>query len=100
MGEVKSKLTGNILKPWSDGRGYLKVNMDGKSFRLHRLVAEAFIVNPEPTIRTIVNHKKGKKIDCRASQLEWVTQSENIQHAWDNGLCKRKKVSNGRRKTV
>jgi len=95
MGQVRSRKSGQILKPWSDGKGYLKVTLDGQMLRLHRLVAETFIENPEPGIRNIVNHKKGKKTDCRASQLAWVTQSENIQHAWDTGLCKRKKVCHG-----
>lgn len=61
-------------------------------------------LTPDPETKNVVNHKKGKKHDCRASQLEWVTQAENIQHAWDTGLCKRKdrkKVNkNGSRKTV
>jgi hypothetical protein len=50
----------------------------------------AFIPNPEN--KPVVNHKKGKKHDCRASQLEWATVAENTQHAWDHGLCKRKKT--------
>lgn len=34
-------------------------------------------------------HKHGKKHDCRASQLEWATISENTKHAWDHGLIRR-----------
>ena len=91
MGKVRNSRTGNILTPYDDGSGYLRVKLDGDNCRLHILVAVAFVPNPEPDTKTIVNHKKGKKHDCRASQLEWVTQSENIQHAWDTGLCKRKR---------
>ena len=67
--------------------------------RLHILVATAFCSHPEG--KNIVNHKRGKKHDCRASQLEWVTQSENIQHAWNIGLCGRGGVNgNGSRKKL
>ena len=91
MGDVRNIRTGRILKTYDDGRGYLRVKIDGRCERLHILVAVAFIPNPE--CKKIVNHKKGKKHDCRDSQLEWVTQSENIQHAWNTGLIKRKKVN-------
>lgn len=92
MGQIRSKKTGRLLKPYDDGSGYLRVKLNGKCRRLHILVAVAFVPNSDPENRNIVNHKKGKKHDCRASQLEWVTQQENIQHAWAIGLCKRKKV--------
>lgn len=99
MGQVKNIRTGKMLKPYNDGSGYLRVKLDGRCCRLHILVAEAFLEKPEG--KDIVNHKKGKKHDCRASQLEWVTQSENIQHAWDTGLFKNKRVKQiGSRKTV
>lgn len=95
MGQVRNIRTGNILAPYDDGSGYLRVKLDGENCRLHILVAVAHVPNPEPETKNIVNHKRGKKHDCRASQLEWVTQAENIQHAWDTGLCRRKKVKTG-----
>lgn len=98
MGEVRNKKTRYIVKPYDDGNGYLRVKLDNCNCRLHILVAIAFIPNPEN--KSVVNHKKGKKHDCRASQLEWVTQKENIQHAWKTGLCNRKKVKRGSRKAV
>lgn len=100
MSDVRSRKTGRLLKPYDDGSGYLRVKIDGKCCRLHILVAIAFVPNPDPETKNIVNHKKGKKHDCRASQLEWVTQQENIQHAWNTGLCKRKKVKHGTRKKL
>lgn len=87
LAQVRSVKTGKLLAPYDDGSGYLRVKLDGVNCRLHILVALAFIPNPEN--KPIVNHKRGRKHDCRASQLEWATISENTKHAWDYGLIQR-----------
>lgn len=84
FGRVKSNR--KILTPWNDGKGYMKVELHGKSMRVHRLVAQAFIPNPEN--KKQINHKDGNKSNNDSSNLEWCTNSENTKHAWDSGLRK------------
>lgn len=73
-------------------KGYLRCNLkkDGKryDFTIHRLVALSFL--KEDKKRVFVNHKNGIKTDNRLENLEWCTQSENIEHAVKNRLIKTK----------
>ena len=64
--------------------GYASVRLPDKNHLVHRMVAEAFIPNPEN--KPQVNHKDGNKRNNNASNLEWVTPKENMAHAWANGL--------------
>jgi len=57
-----------------------------KNAMVHRLIAQAFVHNPDPENKTQVNHINGLKHDNREVNLEWVTPLENTTHAWRTGL--------------
>lgn len=92
MGRVRSCKYGKwkVLKPATINKGYFFVNLwrngEGKHYLVHRLVAEAFIPNPDD--KPQVNHINGVKNDNREVNLAWCTSSENRQHAYDAGLNK------------
>ena len=78
-GRVKNAITGKFKTQSDNGHGYLKVilykNNKGKNEYVHRLVALAFIPNPEN--KTTVNHLDEDKQNNYVGNLEWATQSEN-----------------------
>lgn len=89
LGEFRNRETGKKLKPATDRYGYLKLAYRGDSGKthyatIHRLVALAFIKNPEG--KPQVNHINGNKKDNRRINLEWSTSSENISHSFETGL--------------
>jgi hypothetical protein len=91
QGRVKSYKCGKekILKPGFKGNGYCCIGLSKKGFKtkshlIHRLVAEAFIDNPQN--KSQVNHKDANKLNNSVSNLEWATSKENHKHGWCNGL--------------
>ncbi|CAL6063140.1 HNH_endonuclease [Hexamita inflata] len=87
LGQVRNKQTGRILKPSDNGHGYLQVslylNKIGKRQYIHRLVAQAFLENPN-------NYNDVDHVDCvknnnNVQNLRWTTKSDNQKNK--NGNC-------------
>lgn len=93
-GRLKRSKTGEIKKVFiNKPTGYYRTPLysDGgvkKNHTIHRLVAEAFVPNPD--FKQQVNHINGNRTDNRAENLEWVSSSENVRH----GFIKNGRISN------
>lgn len=91
LGEIRNKIAGNILKMYFFRTGYCRITLSISGRRydisIHRLVATAFIPNPEN--KPDVNHVNGIKTCNWAGNLEWATKKENIDHAIRTGLAHR-----------
>jgi hypothetical protein len=79
---------GRTIKQQVSKNGYVRVELweggKGRKYLVHRLLAKAFIPNPEG--KPQVNHIDGDKTNNSLSNLEWVTQRENQLHAYRTGL--------------
>src|SRR5574344_2527065 len=91
-----ARFSQTVLKPSVFKKGYLMVYLSVKSKKktksVHRIVAEAFIPNPEN--KETVNHKDLDKTNNHVSNLEWLTNEENIRHSVDNGMYKVREIRN------
>jgi hypothetical protein len=85
-GRFWNLIKGKISKP--NQKGYQQVRLGDKKVLIHRLVASAFIPNPDN--HPDVNHKNAIKEDNRVENLEWVSRKENMNHAFENGLMNTK----------
>ena len=106
-GEVRSWYYGikklevpRMLKLKKDKYGYLVVSLHKKDIKkcytVHRLVAKAFIPNPESLPQ--INHVDGNKENNSVFNLEWCTSRDNMRHAFERGLISKQKQSLAQKK--
>lgn len=83
LGNVKNLKTGRILKQQLH-KGYWRVGLrkdnKKKTYSTHRLVAIAFVENPNPEKFDIINHKDENKANCRWDNLEWCDLTYNLNY--------------------
>ena len=88
FGNSNVKTKDRILKQYKTTNGYMQVDLclDSKYIKIgvHRLVAIAFIENPEN--KPEINHIDGNKENNNVNNSEWCTSKENKQHAWNMNL--------------
>ena len=96
------KFPDKIMKPSTNHKGYLIIDLRKNGKRsggfVHRLVGKAFIDNP--LNKEQINHKNGNKKDNRAQNLEWVTNQENMAHAYKVLGRTNKDASESRKRVV
>lgn len=90
-----------ILKQQLSTKKYLQVRLydedgKGKTFKVHRIVAETFILNPDSLLQ--VNHIDGNKENNKVENLEWCTCTENMKHSYNIGLRNRRQAVEHMRK--
>ena len=94
LGRVRSIKNGKVLRGFVINRGYKSITLSNKkkkkAFLVHRLVATAFCENPQGF--EVVNHIDNNPLNNNASNLEWVTQKENVYHAARIGVFTIRKV--------
>ena len=76
-----------VMTPSLDPHGYYRTMLDGRTVKVHRIVAENWLENPLGL--PVVNHIDCNPTNNRVENLEWCTTSENILHAYRTGLEKK-----------
>ncbi len=81
-GEIRNKKTERILRGTPDYDGYIIINLKGHKYKLHKLLAEQFLPNPQNY--TEVNHINTVVTDNRIANLEWSSRSHNQKNRNSN----------------
>lgn len=93
-------LSGKKCTPYKGSDGYAMVshrmtlNKRLHHERVHNIVAEAFVPNPDPENLKYINHIDSDKMNYSPDNLEWCTNSENVYHGWHSGNRTHKNFTN------
>ena len=79
-GRIFSKNRYRFLVPFQEANGYMRVQLNGNKYYVHRLVANAFIENPEPEQYAFVDHINHDRSDNNASNLRWCSHIQNCNN--------------------
>lgn len=90
QGDIRKK--GRLMRHEVTPNGYARIQLRKpaggiKNYFVHTLVAMHFL-SPRPSLAHSINHVDGHKLNNRWDNLDWATQKENTQHAYDTKLCK------------
>lgn len=83
-GKIRNDKSSHIIKQYKGKDGYVRTQLHRKTRTVHRIIAETFI--PKVEGKDFINHKDGDKTHNSVDNLEWCTRSENLLHAYRNGL--------------
>lgn len=81
-----------VLLCQRDAKNVIQVHCENNYYAVHRLVADAFVGNPNPDQYTIVRHKDGDYTNNEASNLEWTSHKNNLIRNYSKGSDTRKKI--------
>ena len=77
---IRKKANKRILSESVNSHGYIRVHLNGKQYKKHRLIALQFLPNPDPINNDVIDHINRNRADNHLSNLRWTTQSENIRN--------------------